>query len=1027
MPRPTTRHSLGRSTAMALSASTTSSAAADDFGHLSLGSHPGSSPRSSRHSTSSPSPSPSTSMFSSHHDSGRTSQSSDGASVPRRKERQTRLQEHLRTVKPGSRQPTKPRAPSSTASKSVPAGLVRASTPLAASSEVETNASPSSSRPKRKAAQKVVMQEPESESDSDERDLSMLDDSELDRDDDETRRGPAPPKRGGGARASKGKKSPPETTRTAREREISSMSTISAGIDVEGMDEDEVQDRLEKEKNELMDRLAQHGINPQADVLDRALRALSTSNEKLTVESFLRALSSLDSLPVPAHASPTKATSPAAPPALTVQVPNSTKRVSFSTLESPSTPSSSHSSLFPSPPTKSSALPSASANTLPAAGSLLPPFAPAGSASPSAPLTASTERPQPPAPAPTSLFGTSTPGMGRIALTRRHTALGVPTISIHDRSQGPPSATLLPAFEAGRSAVRSPVRAGAVGGKSSAGLGASVSKLQSWLDDDSEDEEPATTNPQPAAASKVDGPVKASGLGPSETRDPPAQDEAMEIRVGGKTVKVLRKRQLDETEEDDEPMPPVASTSPRSAKGKGKRRALECTCGESVADVVAGSGHGTATCAECRTVYHLSCLDVRSRRQLPVEWTCERCGPVSAASTKTSTVETPSKRLRSDPHKTPPMSSQEPTFVASTFSPAPRGNFSSCPDIALAPSPTSSPVRRYAAIPTSPTPSSAKVAIPSTPQFGKDSDPRSDYSPCSPLFSRKNRSRLVSGVFDSAPFANDWAESHGPHHAGIEGGDLFGDGIASQPPFSDSLGTDWASHHPSSHSWHDVTMTPSRGLGSAAAGSGSWDTPFSSHSRRASLLHPNTLPHHRTPSQDFLVPGSALDHLHHPSARHTAPAQMFSQRLFGHSPAIGATDGSSPSREGASPLSSKRPSKANHYRNPSSSYILPPHAFSSPGSASIFSQFPPTPQSHHGGGGSAKSSSLAHSPFPVSPSRYLSSSAMKSTMSAPGLMRSATLPTPSGGLGIGFDEHDDGDEAKDHAMPPGSSFDDLLL
>jgi hypothetical protein len=115
-----------------------------------------------------------------------------------------------------------------------------------------------SSRPKRKAAQKVVMHELEIDSDLDveDQDQAMEDDEDevsvVSDEEEEEKKLPAP-------RRPRGRKAP-GAAKVPREREISSLSTVSAGIDVEGMDDDEVQNRLDKEKNELMERLAQHGF-----------------------------------------------------------------------------------------------------------------------------------------------------------------------------------------------------------------------------------------------------------------------------------------------------------------------------------------------------------------------------------------------------------------------------------------------------------------------------------------------------------------------------------------------------------------------------------------------------------------------------------------------------------------------------------------------------------------------------------------------------------------------------------------------
>lgn len=265
---------------MSLSFSTTSSAAADDFGALSLTASGG--PLSTRSTTYSPSPSPTPGPS-----------SGTGTTTRKRRERQTRLQEHLRTVKPPrSTPPAKPSSSSRSAHKTVPREM-------AAAAHHEPDTLSLSSRPKRKAAQKVVMQE--FDLDSEPESTTLVDDEgedDNDDDDDDTmheqddgldagaqrsgrgrgrgRDGESETKKSAttGARRSRGSKAPPTSSsklaaavaaaaaaaaKVPREREISSLSTVSAGIDVEGMDEDEVQDRLQHEKNELMQRLAQHG------------------------------------------------------------------------------------------------------------------------------------------------------------------------------------------------------------------------------------------------------------------------------------------------------------------------------------------------------------------------------------------------------------------------------------------------------------------------------------------------------------------------------------------------------------------------------------------------------------------------------------------------------------------------------------------------------------------------------------------------------------------------------------------------
>ncbi|GAA5931561.1 hypothetical protein JCM1841_005547 [Sporobolomyces salmonicolor] len=985
MAPPVTRHNHQRSTAMVPSFSSTSSAAADDFSALSLASH--SSPLSSRHTTASPSPSPASASL---NGKGKARASPESVQQPpKRRERQTRLQEHLKTVKPGSRGPSpaaKPKtalglsASSGTASKTLPSRARSTATPTPA----EESAS-ASSRPKRRAAQKVVMQEPESNSDAeDDHDASMDGSAQGIMDESDEDLAPSVRAAVQADRGKKGRKAPPSRAAAAktqpREREISS---VSVGIDVEGMNEDEVQKRLAVEKEELMARLAQHGINPQADVLDHALRTLSTSNEKLTVESFLRALSSLDMnrSPISTSAAPRV---PLPPLGLTVTVPTlakvRAKKVTFSTLESPSTPSSSDRQSFalPSPPHSAAFL---SHNGAPK--SLLPPFAPSGSASPprlrgsvsSASTSSSIAGPTSANGAP-GLFASSVAGMGRVAVGRR-TLFGAPAEQSQPPLQPQPQG-LLPAFEPKRDAPAVPRPTGARGNLS-AGLGG-ASKLQSWLDDDDSEEEDLSRKPAPKAG-KAEVELQVDGRTGAGAQQP--EDNGMEIRVGGKSVKVLRKRQL-----EDEDAPTF------SAKGKGKQRAVDCLCSQ----VVSAEEQATIQCVECDAAFHLACINVASTRQLPHAWACVRC---SSPDGKVPTPRGPStKRARFAAGQTTPVLSHEPTFVASTFSPLPRGNFTSCLDVALAPSPTSSPIRRFAAAPTSPVPTSAKVAIPSTPQFGGAVDPRSDYSPCSPLFYRNRRARLASGVFEGAPFgSDDWSGE-----VATPDGAAYHD-VASTP-FADTL-NDW---HPPS--WNDLTMTPSRGLPSSSAGT-VWETPFSSsHSRRASLTHQlHHLPHLRTPSQDF------LHSLHHGPEHHSAPAQMFAQRLFGGGPGTGNESpgpqyanvpldpAGSPSFRPGSPLGPKRPLRQ---RDPSGGYTLPPHAFSTPSYSHHHPlphhAYPPTPQS-------ALKPPFAHTPIAFgaphlrAPSNG-ASTAMKVSHSAPGMTRVTS------GLGIGFEEQ---------------AFDDLLL
>ncbi|KAJ8292990.1 hypothetical protein OF846_003710 [Rhodotorula toruloides] len=1007
-----------------------------------------------------------------------SSPSTRSTSRPQRKERQTRLQEHLRTVKgPGGGRSASP------ASASAPKGAQRgrgagAKDVEEQEAQEEAGEANKAGRPRRRAAQRVVMKEVESSSESEQDDAGTEqeeEEEEVEEEEKKPRRGasrrtkkrpspqqesddelaPAiktsmstPARPSTSARKSPSKQPPPSSAPASkRRREPSNLDLRN----VEEMDAAEVKRRLEKEKSELMARLSQHGIVPQADVLDRALRSMSSSNEKLTVDGFLRSLSSLDAnvSPIAAQQRPTQ------PPALTVsvQAANSAangKKVSFNTLASPSTPSSAERTafLFPSPSQQ------ASATLLPPTqpGSLLPPapafgdpqtkpthpgaaraarlsaFASRSFSAPDIPTlnTLQTAVPSglpipPPLPSPSAASGlvaTSVAGMGRVALSRRSMfgSIGPDAMqpSLSSPAEAVPPQGLLPAFSNSSSSALRQSRSSPIKPSSSAAKVPSdasrLLKLQSWLDDDgetTEDEDDKRSGAAVAAEATFKAVAAKSAIAsvppPKGMKmvDVPASDDeegGPRMRVGGKSVQVLRqshKRQLDD-HVDASSMSTRMST--RSAvKGKG-RAVAECVCGKQ-----AEGNPNAVQCAECDVAFHLSCLNVASARQLASPWVCNRCAIAgqSAAENEAENVQTTprmtTKRVRIGTNSTPHILS-EPTFVASTPVSAPRSNnFSFAMDIALAPSPTASPVRRFtsAAAPTSPPPNKHLV-IPVTPQFG-DATIRApgDYSPTSPQNSRvrANRTRMISngaGGFLGSEWLHGWdghAYEQGAHPAPAPPNALNG-----------FVEEDWPLP-----AWSDVTMTPSRALTNStpatSTSSSAWDTPFahssahpSSQSRRSSATfgHPSaSTGHFRTPSQDLLA---ALDRDHHsPSAHHT-----FAQRLFGsagpaadhqhyaHDPA--AAPFSSPTTRPISPLNPRRQLQhgyAQHRRQPSfgdglGRPFFPPHS-------------PPTAHSFVPG--------LAHERMALSASMKVSHSAPGGRIAPGGLMAS-----PGGYGGDGFDD-----------------------
>ncbi|GJN92457.1 hypothetical protein Rhopal_005487-T1 [Rhodotorula paludigena] len=1021
------------------------------------------------------------------------SQASAALAQPRpRRERQTRLQEHLRTVKPGSRSSSpagkKPvSSGSSSASKTLPRSLASAAAPSARRSEAVAAEQPSSSgRPKRRAAAKVVMQEAElSSSDEDDEDEAAdpADDvaeeapkaskrspvrskkrASVESEDDELAPSLTPNGRTTGRKSPvRHQSSPSAPASTPSKKRVREPSDL--GLNVGAMNAAEVQHRLAYEKTELMARLAQHGIVPQPDILDRALDRMSRSNVQFTVEAFLRTLSTLNT-----NASPVQRPTL---PHLTVSVPPPAKKVTFSTLELPSTPSSTAGSLYQSPPppkpavasqpvappmhllpspppfgTDARARPPPSAlhatrmASFPSRSHSMPSLPTLNTTLPTPPLTASSPTTAAPGAVP-GLVATSVAGMGRVALSRRNMFSSLGPDSMQQALSSPvdapsparpsvppmtptelstPQSNLLPAF--GFSAGPSPEKRAdarpslARNVSSAASLTNRMSKLQSWLaeDDDpssDEDEDKRGAGGSVAAeamlkakvaSSAASSPIKPSFDTEMQLVDAPASDDEREPRVqgglGGKSVQVLRQshhrqqleqqqlhqqsRQAKQQAAVEDPQQGMTTRASTRAAAKGKGKALvECICGKD-----AEGHHAAARCSECDVAFHLACLSVVSAALLPDAWTCVRCADVVTDDAQDvnpvepnvqTTPRIQNKRVRIGTNSTPHIY-QEPTFVASTPVSAPRGNnFSHCADMALAPSPTQSPIRRFAsttiAPPTSPIPSASKLPIPVTPKFGEATiRAPGDYSPTSPqnYRTRAGRTRMVSGgAFLGSEWMNAWdGQAYPDDSAAPSAVAASGSG-----GLSALVDDEWQLP-----SWSDVTMTPSRALSSSTPGSAAssavWDTPFarSSHARRPSNgFAPVTTPHHlRTPSQDFLA---ALDRDAAASMQqHSAPSHVFAQRLFGSD---------SPSSHPSSALFD--PQQHQH------------HAFSSHGGR------PPSPlnprrnlphsQSFHGAAhphGHQRKVSLGDGLANPWHSTDLASSAMKATQSAPG----GRLPPP---------------------------------
>lgn len=601
-----------------------------------------------------------------------------------------------------------------------------------------------------------------------------------------------------------------------------------------------------------------------------------------------------------------------------------------------------------------------------------------------------------------------------------------PTMSFHQLSP-PPRASpapltpttsgLLPAFAVGApgSTAQKTTRSRASStSKSSSPAKATddarLAKLRSWLDDDEEETTEEEEGGKAGAAdatleaeaslkasaangklatslSALDGVLKSLEMRAQATdvedSKPELAGPAAEIRVGGKNVSILRqsqKRQLDEVtatvEESESPSKMATRAATRassSSKGKGKAQHA-CVCGEG-----ADEQPRTIACAECDVAYHLACLNATSARQLPSPFVCSRCVTVSppapaepSLAAGQRTPELASKRVRIGTTSTPHLLS-EPTFVASTPLSAPRGDAFGplVADLALAPSPTASPVRRFvsARAPVSPVRQRAQLPIPTTPRLG-DALIRGpgDYSPTSPqnTRTRASRTRLVSNTGAAFFGGNgaEWLEAWDQHQFPVA------DSMQAQAPSSamSSLAEDdWRMP-----SWSDVNVTPSRALSSATPATSSsssiWDTPFVHSSPQARRTHsqgPYMLGHHaRTPSQDLMA---MLDREHASEPAH----HSYSQRLFGNGP---GSAGDLPTFEGGlqhsmmplghplSPLNPRRqPSAFGHARKQSLGDGLGRAPFAYP-----------------------HSPAHAHSYLPPSQMHGLGSAGMKPSFSAPG-------------------------------------------
>lgn len=740
---------------------------------------------------------------------------------------------------------------------------------------------------------------------------------------------------------------------------------------------------LSSDKQDLLSQLAQHGcvlaegsaecdyanpslfatlssIAPSDQVLDDTLRLVKLKNQDLTVESFFQALATLDGND---DAPPSPAVRSRTPEKLHLSIPTPQKS-SFSTLESPSTPSETLRPAFdfsspPRAPSQASSesllrtpprlLPSLEPLPLTPRTQRLSAFSTISTPRPSAasarPTTRQT-RNQPPPPPPTSaMVAAQVEGMGRVALSRSllFSQLGpdsareaiaaaalLPStppalvFGVGSQGEGPSSSSrAFDAFGHVKTVASSfSLKPRQSGGKiGSHAIDQRLGRVRTWLESDDEEEEELEEKRQltwSAAPKEWEQDIAEEERRRLVERrlepeleityvDEEDMEEAspvlhQQVRVGGKNIRVLlttkRKRveedggeagseraegdvasevaveeeAMEEVEEEEEVAASPARAAPKtraslamqldrqeSRRPNGKGRAVEdivdCICHQPDDEE-----QPMIQCDECQVWLHLACLQIPSSKRLPQQWSCFRC-------TDSDQPELPSaKRVRiqdAEPLETiagspstPTFSHQEPILVASSTSPRPRNNFyrGYAPDMALAPSPKSSPIRRHAAIPRSPV-AHHVLPIPVTPKLTQDN--RADYSPRSPLFYRTGRVRMVSGGgFEDPQLQGAWV--------GGWDGQVFGNTHGYEEHYPTDTDDDFQPK-----SWHDMTMTPSRTVASTFE----WETPG-----RARAGTSTTTATPRTASQSFL---SALHNENDSQEGGHQRAPSFAQRLFG--------------------------------------------------------------------------------------------------------------------------------------------------
>jgi hypothetical protein len=448
-------------------------------------------------------------------------------------------------------------------------------------------------------------------------------------------------------------------------------------------------------------------------------------------------------------------------------------------------------------------------------------------------------------------------------------------------------------------------------------------QIRSWLESpessDEENRESWSTIPK-EWDTELD--TIAQDVAPVKVEDPTAvEDEDLatlrkEVRVGGKSVRVLWKTRRNQPTEDDvdsqsgaiedgdiSEMDDVFS----SGSKRKARDASHCICNY-------GDERGGAMvqCDACEIWYHLKCLRIPSARQLGSTWSCFRCERM-----ETPALSSPAKRARHEAPATPVTSYREPTFVPSSFSPRPRSNFhyGAAADDVLAPAlPGNSPTRRFLPAP-----------APATPQHG-----RHEYGPDSPLLHRASRSRMISSTFEDPPVAwtQQWDASTLPHD---------------EHNVMAPLDADF---------WQ--CSTPSRTISTTH---GAWIG-------EAGLQTPNTVSRRqRGPSYNCAAAGSSHDFLS--SLREEETGQPFAQRLF-----------SSPAQQPAFASHARRASH-NHRRHPSYTSALhgsPAHHWATPAATPARAtpvprqsqhQSPYSPSPYHSKAGD-NLRQFAHRPSPIS-------------------------------------------------------------